>query len=150
MTEEADGGWRVPAAARLLGLGGLIPFFGLALLSLAGERWARMPLLFYGASILSFLGAVHWGAALRSDEAEARWDWPRLVLGVLPSLLAWVALLLPARWDAGMLILGFLCLILVESAAERTGAVGRNWVRLRWVLTIGAVLSLFMGEFLVF
>ncbi|MFC0410459.1 DUF3429 domain-containing protein [Roseomonas elaeocarpi] len=150
MTERTAGGWRVPPAARLLGLAGLIPFFGLALLSLAGETWARMPLLFYGASILSFLGAVHWGAALRGTEAEAGWDWPRLGIGVMPSLVAWVALLLPAGWDAGLLILGFLCLVLVESVATRTGAVGRNWLRLRWVLTIGAVLSLFLGEVLVF
>ena len=81
--------------ARQLGFGGLIPFVGLA-----AALWLTPPdngpplvmaLLGYGATIASFLGAIHWGLVMRerSDRAAAS-----LVWGVVPSLLAWAALLL--------------------------------------------------------
>ncbi len=42
--------------------------------------------------ILAFLGGVHWGFAL--PEPSGRADRARLGLGVVPSLVGWVALLL--------------------------------------------------------
>ena len=81
--------------ARRLGFGGLIPFVGLA-----AALWvvgpgdlppARMALLGYGATISSFLGAIHWGLVMREGPAQPV---PSLLWGVVPSLLGWVALLL--------------------------------------------------------
>ena len=54
------------------------PFVGLALLA-------------YGAVIASFLGAIHWGLAMREASAPPALSW---VWGVVPSLLGWVAVLL--------------------------------------------------------
>jgi hypothetical protein len=81
--------------ARRLGCGGLIPFVGLAVvlwLARPGE-WplASSALLGYGATIVSFLGAVHWGLVMREGPAPQQ---PSLLWGVVPSLLGWVALLL--------------------------------------------------------
>ncbi|MFT8244512.1 DUF3429 domain-containing protein [Roseomonas sp. BN140053] len=145
---EGPGGWRLPAAATLLGLAGLLPFAGLAALAAAGEDWARPWLVGYGASILSFLGAVHWGAALRAPEAEAGWDWPRFGLGVVPSLVAAVALQLQPATAAAVLAAAILLTAAGEAVAATGGAVSPRWVRLRWILSIGAGLLLLAGEFL--
>ena len=81
--------------ARRLGFGGLIPFVGLAV-----APWLAWPggwpppgaaLLGYGATICSFMGAIHWGLAMREGPARPE---PSLLWGVVPSLLAWLALLL--------------------------------------------------------
>jgi hypothetical protein len=81
--------------ARRLGYGGLIPFVGLAAalwLAPPGD-WplARMALLAYGATIVSFLGAIHWGLVMREGLAQPVLS---LLWGVVPSLLGWAALLL--------------------------------------------------------
>ncbi len=81
--------------ARRLGFGGLVPFVGLAAahwVAWPGD-WplARMALLGYGATISSFLGAIHWGLVMRERPAQPA---PSLLWGVVPSLLGWVALLL--------------------------------------------------------
>jgi Protein of unknown function (DUF3429) len=81
--------------ARRLGYGGLVPFVGLA-----AALWVARPgdwpfasaaLLAYGATIASFLGAIHWGLLMRPGSAQPL---PALLWGVTPSLLGWVALLL--------------------------------------------------------
>ena len=81
--------------ARRLGFGGLIPFVCLAValwVARPGD-WplARMALLGYGATISSFLGAIHWGLVMREGSVQPV---PSLLWGVVPSLLGWVALLL--------------------------------------------------------
>ncbi|UWN51512.1 hypothetical protein ASALC70_03739 [Alcanivorax sp. ALC70] len=50
-------------AARLLGIGGLIPFYFCALLTWVETTrvWALDAVTGYAAVILAFLGAVHWG-----------------------------------------------------------------------------------------
>jgi hypothetical protein len=77
-----------------MGYGGLIPFVALALaVCLAGPATRTLcggALLAYAACIASFLGAIHWGLVMRdaSGQSVAALGW-----GVLPSLLAWLALL---------------------------------------------------------
>ncbi|WP_431269434.1 DUF3429 domain-containing protein [Dankookia sp. P2] len=99
----------------------------------------------YGAVILSFLGAVHWGLALRAPAAEAAAMAPRLGLGVVPSLVGWVALLLPPLPGLSMLALGILGTAAVETAAARRGLVPPAYLRLRWILSLGAALCLAVG-----
>jgi hypothetical protein len=139
----------LPAPARLLGPAGLIPFAGLALAALALPEW-RLPalvgLLTYGATIASFLGAVHWGLALRPRPGEEGAAWGRLGLGVLPALLAWAALLLPTL-RAGLVALAALLIAtaLVETLAARHGLVPPAYLRLRWFLSAGAAACLLLG-----
>ncbi len=92
----------VPGGHRLawgLGLAGALPFLAAALAAALAMPGAATVLIAYGAVILSFLGGIHWGLAAAGRPPAAA----RLVIGVVPSLVAWLALLLPA--DAGLAVL---------------------------------------------
>jgi hypothetical protein len=142
----------LPHAASLLGYAGLLPFLGLALLAaLAEGAWhagALLGLAAYGAVILSFLGAVHWGFALRAGPEERGADWPRLALGVLPSLLAWVALLMPPAPGMALLAAGLAGTAVAEERAVARGLMGEDYLRLRRVLSLVAALCLVAGALL--
>lgn len=135
----------LPPPARLLGPAGLIPFASLAVGIWAGWPAAGPALAAYGATILAFLGAVHWGLALRATPAEQGAAWGRLGLGVLPALVAWVALLLPLAAGLGLLAIGILATAAAEEAAARAGLVPRAYMGLRWLLSGGAALALVAG-----
>lgn len=82
---------------RLLGYAGLLPFAGcLAVMLLTDDRslqdLAASQLLLYAGLIASFLGAVHWGAAVYGRQGPQS---TRLAWGVTPALLAWPLLNLP-------------------------------------------------------
>jgi hypothetical protein len=132
----------LPLPAALLGAAGLLPFLGLAALSGFGVAWAGPALAAYGATILAFLGAVHWGLALAGPSPA---NAARLGLGVMPSLVAFAALLLPLR--AGLLLLAaaILATAAVESLAARRGLVPRDYLKLRWILSAGAACCLLVG-----
>lgn len=138
----------LPSPARILGPAGLIPFAGLALAALLLPEWrslALIALLAYGATIASFLGAVHWGLALHPAPGEEEAAWGRMGLGVVPSLLAWVALLLPL--GPGLLSLAAILLAtaMAETLAARRGLVPAPYLRLRWGLSLGAAACLLLG-----
>jgi hypothetical protein len=136
----------LPPLALLLGLAGLLPFAALSLAVLAGWSDLRFALLAYGATILAFLGSVHWGFAL-SAGPEAKLAEPgRLVLGVLPSLIAWAALLLPLRGGLVLLALGILATAVVETVVASAGLMPRGYLRLRWGLSAGAATCLLLGS----
>ncbi len=137
---------RVPLLAIVLGIAGLVPFILLGLLALSpdGVQARRMTLLLiaYGAVILSFLGAVHWGfALLQQDTAPRTGERARFLLGVVPALIGWVALALPILelpfWS-GLLVLiaGFGGTALVEHRAATRNLVPPGYMWLRWGLTI--------------
>ncbi|WP_237216726.1 DUF3429 domain-containing protein [Falsiroseomonas oryziterrae] len=134
-----------PAPARILGPAGLIPFAALALGVWLGWPGAAFGLTAYGATILAFLGAVHWGLALAAPAAERSADWPRLGLGVVPALVAWIALLLPPSLGLGILALGILATAGVETLAARRELVPGGYLRLRWLLSAGAAGCLLAG-----
>lgn len=139
----------LPRPALWLGLSGLLPFLAALLLAWMGPGdWRGMALFglkTYGAVILSFLGAVHWGLALRAPPSEAAATAPRLGLGVLPSLLGWVALLLPTGPGLLLLALGILGTAGVETLATRHGLLPPAYLRLRWLLSLGAGPCLMLG-----
>ncbi len=84
--------------ARRLGFGGLIPFVVLAAAlwlprsaNLPWASFASSALVGYGAVIVSFLGAIHWGLLMRAGAPQPM---PSLMWGVVPSLVGWAAVLL--------------------------------------------------------
>ena len=126
-----------------LGYGGLLPFIAgaLAVVTHQGD-WALRALLAYGACILSFLGAVHWGWVLAPGTAARLPVVRTLVLGVLPSLVGWAALLLPAGTGLGLLICGFAGWYLLESRVVGFAALGAAYFALRQRLTFGVLACL--------
>ncbi|MEO0574215.1 MAG: DUF3429 family protein [Pseudomonadota bacterium] len=98
-----------PVMAWLLGVGGLLPFVALGLAAIADIPLPGMSagsaVLAYAATILSFIGAVHWGLAIEESDAPTR---NRLfTASVMPALVAWVALLLPTQSALSVFIVGF-------------------------------------------
>ena len=132
----------LPPLAILLGLAGLIPFAvcGYGAVGGYGDR-AVLALAAYGAVILAFLGGVHWGFAL--PEPSRRGEAARLGLGVVPSLIGWVALLLVVAVNAeaglGLLVAGFAALTVVESRAAREGLMPSGYMGLRYGLSAGVI-----------
>ena len=140
---------RLPALAIILGVAGLIPFLVLGIGSVSTNtitsRLAASLLIGYGAVILSFLGAVHWGFTLATEHDPA--ERPRLVLGVLPAMVGWAAMamtLFSLEPVLGLLLLiaGFVVTVVVEWRAHGRGWVPGGYIGLRLGLTVVVVLTL--------
>jgi uncharacterized membrane protein YidH (DUF202 family) len=145
---------KLPPLAVALGIAGLLPFIGCGL-GAVGMDTTRSPLMLaalleYGAVVLAFLGAVHWGLALGSippaGETNQRAGRARLILGVIPSLIGWVALLLPLAMPPeaglGLLIAGFIAVPVLEQQGRNRNLVPPGYMWLRWALTIVVVATL--------
>ena len=80
----------LPAPAAWLGYGGALPFVSLAALCwlVAGHAgfWFGL-LLVYGAVILSFVGALHWGFAMTLPGLEPARRSRMMAWSVVPALL---------------------------------------------------------------
>jgi precorrin-6B methylase 2 len=136
-----------PASVAWLGYGGLIPFVLLA--AAAGLGGARAPLsraLFaYGAVILSFVGALHWGFAMTLRDLPVSRRKTVFIWSVVPALLAWVALLLAPAPAAAVMILGFLAHYRRDVELARTTALPAWYLPLRLRLTTVACACLALG-----
>lgn len=156
----ADNQQGIPTSALVLGLCGLVPFIGTAVLVWWPQpigQWlpqarlaecsvtqpATLALGGYGAVILSFLGGVRWGNLL-FDQARLN-SWVPLMLSVLPSLIAWPALLLSPILMLTLLMAGFSLQYALDVAAVKRGELPVWFGRLRRVLSTGAILSLLIG-----
>ena len=101
----------LPRRVAWLGYGGLLPFIATAVGSAVDSHhdpfWLDIQHA-YGAVILSFVGALHWGVAmLARDLDEAQRD-TRYLWGVMPALVAWPALLLSGWTASALLVAGFM------------------------------------------
>lgn len=127
-----------------LGYAGLIPFVAGALLTWLvrpdAHPYVTLALSAYAAVIVSFLGGIHWGFAMRRAEAV-----PVLLgWGVTPSLLAWVGVMMPPY--AGLVLLGaalVVCYLVDRRVYPAQGAAA--WLTLRFRLSAVAALSCFIG-----
>ena len=138
-----------PSAAWLGGLGAL-PFIGLAgaapYLDSAPRMFVVHAFVTYGAVILSFLGGVHWGLAIgtrsNADDPALR---NRLIVSVIPSLAAWVAVLFPAKTGLLLLASSITAMLWVDIRATRAGNAPRWYPKLRIPLTCVVVAALLIG-----
>lgn len=131
--------------ARLMGFGGLIPFVGLSAwlwVAPPGEwQLASLALLGYGAIICTFLGAIHWGLAMREKGVPPV---PALLWGVAPSLLAWTALMMghtPGLMAIAVLL--WACFAVDRISYPRYEL--QAWMPMRLALTLVASASCIVG-----
>ncbi|MGB1106730.1 MAG: DUF3429 domain-containing protein [Candidatus Puniceispirillaceae bacterium] len=140
--EDANREDIAPPLASLMGFGGLIPFFVCAGAAHSGVApWAGLALIIcgvYGAVILSFIGAVHWGLAMQADRSQ-RW----FIWSVVPALCAWPPIVfLDTRTALLALVPGFLLCWSVDRHAAEAGLIPAWYMRLRHMLTLGASMGL--------
>lgn len=132
-----------------LAYGGLIPFVGLAAAGLLDPQrsaiWQRLALN-YGAVILSFVGALHWGCAMIAPAMSARKRRVCFAWSVIPALLGWVALSLDYGVGSALLALGFAAHYLQDWRLLRRASVPGWYLPLRRELTAVAILSLLIGN----
>jgi hypothetical protein len=137
----------MPAIAIMLSLLGLVPFilFGFGAVGHIPVSAERMfvALIDYAALILAFAGGVHWGLALLPAPARPAL---RFGAGVLPMIVAWVALTLAQMVDPSvalaLLILGYIATVLTEHRAAQRLLVPQSYVWMRWGFSIVAVVMM--------
>ncbi|MBY6187484.1 DUF3429 domain-containing protein [Marinobacter hydrocarbonoclasticus] len=122
--------------AHWLGVAGLTPFWGLPLLAglgLTSVDTAMTAFLGYSAIILSFLGGIHWYASVIAQSMP-----PQTYTAMLPSIVAWLALVLFSPGLALLVLpLGFVALLIYDF---RTLNPPPGYWNLRGTLTTVAVL----------
>jgi hypothetical protein len=100
---------RLNTIAEIVSYAGVAPFvfclLGVAMLPAYGEReMAQRIAISYGAVVLAFVGAVHWGLALAGRIA---WSPLRIGGAVVPALLGVTATLLGGQRGLALLVVGF-------------------------------------------
>ncbi|WP_418939700.1 DUF3429 domain-containing protein [Paraburkholderia bryophila] len=129
---------------QFLGYAGLVPFIALALMVRsfgAHQEFLRNALLSYGACIVSFLGAVHWGLWLRfggTESAATR----GLVWSVIPSIAAWVVLASGVQSALPAMAALLVCCLLVDIHFGRSGILPKWYVSMRILLTATGAICL--------
>ena len=134
----------VSDTARLLGHLGLVPFvLGAALVWVVNAEahpYATLALSAFAAVVVSFLGGIHWGLGFRLSAPPAS----LFVWGIVPSLVAWIAVMMPA--SAGLVVHGVMLLVCyaVDRRIYPTQGLS-HWLTLRFRLSAVAALSCFLG-----
>ena len=130
---------QIPFPALVCGLVGLIPFvflsIGIYVFPYAWKLIALYNLLNYSVIILSFLGAVHWGAAIYSNNKEFK----TYVWSVTPAISSWIILMgFTANYIIIVLflILCFATTYYVDLLSTRKSFFPLWYLHLRKILTI--------------
>jgi hypothetical protein len=139
---------RAPPIVAWLGYGGLVPFVGLAAAALfhtAAHAWLIRALLDYAAVILSFVGALHWGFAMSLPNLDPRQQRELFVWSVIPSLLAWIMLMLPPLAAGIGFAMAFVLHLLRDLKLARHTVLPRWYLPLRLRLTTVASFSILVN-----
>jgi hypothetical protein len=140
----------IPPIVKWLGYGGLLPFVALATAvwfdSSHSSLW-RDALIAYGAAILSFVGALHWGFAMTQSDMTTHQRTHCFAWSVVPALMAWVALLMTYKYAVTLLVVGFLIHFLQDRRLVQVVNLPVWYLPLRLQLTLVACVSLFSSYF---
>jgi len=144
MSKQSDNS-AIPLFALVFGVAGLIPFVVLAIASYLKSGIIQSEIVFmlicYAGVILSFLGGVHWGAALGLPENLIA---KHLAISVVPSLVSWVALLMPENTAVIILLVAFVLMLPIDFFAVNKQLFPAWYLRLRLGLTAVVCLSLLL------
>ena len=138
----------IPPTVKVLGYGGLLPFVALA--TAVGLDVSHRSLWFdalvgYGAVILSFVGALHWGFAMSQNDMTADQRTRSFVWSVVPALMAWVALSMTPKYACALLVAGFLIHFWQDKCLVKLVNLPTWYLPLRLQLTFVASLSLLLA-----
>ena len=127
--------------ARAIGYSGLIPFIGLSAMSVLWLGIHQSAILFnllaYGATIISFLGAIHWGLTMREEQPDRM----AMIWGVIPSLVAWVSLIVDTHWGLAIQFIAlWICFFVDFKRYPQFGL--HEWLSMRLQLTVIAGICL--------
>lgn len=124
-----------------LGFSGLLPMsaflIGLWFWPQLTDQLVFMAMLYVG-TIFSFLGGIQWGLAVEaesSDDPQGPFAL-RLVIGVTPSLITFVALVVPPVYGGLLLIVGLWLLLLFEWQRRALSPLPNWYLPLRRNLTV--------------
>lgn len=133
----------IAPATLALGFAGLLPQLAIVLASLIAPRDEALrgllpaAALIYGGVILSFLGGIWWGFAMRRGAGQGR----LAALSVLPSLLAAGLLVVSPALGGGRALVALGCAIVLTLPVDRrlaaSGEAPVGWMRLRAPLSLG-------------
>jgi len=158
----------VPREAYVLGLAGTIPYFGTSLTTLFcawdlnyaahhnGAGYIISPetacqllnflgpiQVAWGAVILSFLSAIHWG--LEFAGYGGYHSYRRYAIGVVVPAFAWSTIMLPQEWALAAQFLGFTMLYFIDSTVTTRGWTPPWYSSYRFVLTLIAGASIVLS-----
>lgn len=130
---------RVGRVARLLGFAGLAPAVATTALVAAGERAAAAIGAFYPLLILSFLGGMWWGFAMRES---GRRQGVLVAVAVVPSLAALalgcgVVLSGGSPWSLVAIGVALILTLPIDRWLTVAGIAPADWMRLRVPLSLG-------------
>ena len=136
---------KTPKAPLILGLGGTLPFIILSLAIWFGSYELRLMALFnlinYSIIILSFIGAVHWGAAMLRKDTSFNY----YLISIMPAVLSWFLIMgFIANYLIIFIILMMLFLVLffIDVKAVRNNILPNWYLPLRKVVTTVVFLCL--------
>ena len=137
-----------PRIVAWLGYGGLIPFLALAALACVDRErtvLCHASLRAYGAVILSFVGALHWGFAMTHSEMTPQQRNAAFGWSVVPALVAFVALVVNSALGDVLLVAGFVANYWRDVRLRATVPLPAWYLPLRLRLSIVAILCIGAG-----
>lgn len=138
-----------PALIAALGYGGLIPFVGFAGFVMFSPpdamAFARGLLIAYGAVILSFVGALHWGFAMTLPGLDRARKHRGYIWSVIPALMGFLAIAMDSSLSLSLLIVGFALAYWQDADLANRANLPPWYPRLRARLSTIACLSLVCG-----
>jgi hypothetical protein len=128
-----------------LGYAGLIPFIAFCVACwLASPDWFPLFIknqLAYGILILSFLGGIHWGAAILTPGLSAQQARRALIWSIVPALAGWGATMI-GGFGFAVLLIGFIVAYRVDRNLYAWYGMPAWLIELRFRLTCVVVAAL--------
>ena len=139
---------RPPALAVGLAFASLMPFvtgaLGLWVTPEAWREWVMQEFLAFAAVMLAFMGAIHWGLAMRAEEGSERAPM-QLGLSVIPPLLGWFALSLPINFAIPVFFFAFATLYVADIWAVKQGLAPAWYTSLRRPVSLAIIASMIVA-----
>ena len=119
---------------------GVLILAGITLLLMSGQTSVRIPaiaaLVTFAAVVLSHLGGIEGGIALREEAGTEKTRAVALGLSVVPSLAAWGLLWLPSStWQVGAALALFVAVWAADLGLARQGLIPSWFVDMRTAVT---------------